>query len=156
MKIAFFFIVVSFCCSACISKKIPNQPQPFDWITGSWKSVDADGVTTEYWTKRDSVFSGVSYSGKTEKLLKKFETVDLSKKGRSYFYTVTDANDGSIVPFEITKYTRNSFVAENAKHDFPKRIGYELITKDSIVAFIDDGLENSKKRYYFYLNRMKK
>jgi hypothetical protein len=55
----------------------------------------------------------------------------------------------------MTTAANNLFVFENAQHDFPKRIVYQLVNADSLHAFIDDGIDGSEKRQNFYNKRVK-
>lgn len=64
-------------------------------------------------------------------------------------------NEGKPVRFKITAITGKSFVAENHKHDFPKRITYELVSADSIHAWIDDGKASPEKKSDYYYSRKK-
>jgi hypothetical protein len=127
------------------------------WIIGNWQMQDAEGITTEAWQMGKQQLIGSSSMGKTTATLKPFEDVTITYNGKQYVYTVTSANQNDTKPvaFTITKHTATSFIAVNMQHDYPKRIAYELLTKDSIHAYIDDGVEDSKKRFHFYYNKLK-
>ncbi len=152
-KISFYF-VVSFFLIGC-SKSVTTSNKPIDkmqWLIGTWKMQEKNGVSTEIWKrKNDSIYTAVSSMPNEIGKVVPFENIELIYENKRYFYFVTTANqnDAKPVRFEIAKITRNSFVAENLKHDFPRRITYKLITKNFIQAIIDDGLAKPMKVIYF-------
>ena len=56
--------------------------------------------------------------------------------------------------FSLTRINNRSFFFENPSHDYPKRIVYELISKDSLHAWIDGGEHVKDSRVDFYFRRM--
>ena len=120
--------------------------------------AEKDGVVTEEWKLvTDSLMEGRSDFIKGDTITP-FETIKLYKKDTSFYYEAKAAGQNNELPvgFKITSFSDTSFVAENPEHDFPKRITYNLINKDSIHAFIDGGKEMSDKRSDFYYSRVKK
>jgi hypothetical protein len=156
-----YVIGIIFLVSGCSSKIIKNQSDVnyFNWLVGNWKMKEPNSVSTENWVydKSENVLRAMSMMGKSEATLKPFENIVLKHNGSSFEYVVTTANQNNAQPiiFSITNYTPKSFVAENKQHDYPKRIAYELIHKDSIKAYIDDGTENQEKRIYFNFTKQK-
>lgn len=144
----------------CKSKE-PSQEKSvslFKWLNGSWTMAEKDGVVTEEWKLvTDSLMEGRSDFIKGDTITP-FETIKLYKKDTSFYYEAKAAGQNNELPvgFKITSFSDTSFVAENPEHDFPKRITYNLINKDSIHAFIDGGKEMSDKRSDFYYSRVKK
>ena len=62
---------------------------------------------------------------------------------------VRSQNNEAPVTFYCTKISENEIVFENPKHDFPSKIVYKLITKDSIVASIH-GINKGKEVSEFF------
>lgn len=87
-----------------------------------------------------------------------FETIEVFKKDSSLFYEAKAAGqkDEKPVAFRMTSFSDSGFVAENPQHDFPKRISYRLVNKDSIHATIDGGPQMPDKKADFYYTRTKK
>ncbi|MFT3909866.1 MAG: DUF6265 family protein [Ferruginibacter sp.] len=73
----------------------------------------------------------------------------------SYTSTVEDQNNKQPIAFKLTSFENNVFIFENPEHDFPKRIIYELISADSIHAWIDAGKSGTGGRQDFYYHRAK-
>jgi Domain of unknown function (DUF6265) len=150
-----FAIMITFSCS---NHKENKQVKKFNWLSGSWVMKYGESTTTENWnSERDTVMVGTSaYSPKIGIPPQPFENIKLTIRNESYCYIVTSATKKeSPVVFTIEKYTDSSFVAENLIHDFPKRIGYILVNKDSIHAWIDGGSADTATRENFYYSRHK-
>ena len=82
-----------------------------------------------------------------------FEIVNLSKKPDGIFYVpvVKNENEGKPVAFKMISSNNYNFVFENKEHDFPQRIIYHIVNKDSVHAWIE-GTENGRSGradYYF-------
>ena len=85
------------------------------------------------------------------------ETVALRRddQGISYTSTVTGQNKNEPVSFKLTSALNQTYIFENPTHDFPKRIIYSFVSNDSLHAWIDDGLKESKKQQHFSYSRIK-
>lgn len=96
----------------------------------------------------------VFFKNETDSTL--LETISLVFRNNKYYYipVTSRQNDNKPVSFAITSFDGKGFVAENPEHDFPKRITYRLITKDSIHAFIDGGPSMTEKKSDFYYSRI--
>jgi hypothetical protein len=110
-----------------------------NWLTGSWGHTTPEGALSEKWVKvNDSVMHGESYFVVGGKDTVFAETVELAEANGKLVYTVTvpGQNNEKPVPFELTSANENQLVFENTKHDYPNKIVYNKITKDSLVAEI--------------------
>ncbi|HYJ37362.1 MAG TPA: DUF6265 family protein [Chitinophagaceae bacterium] len=125
-------------------------------LSGTWKME----------TKRGAIYESWSKTGKDEMLGKSFklngndtitlENVRLSKSSDGLFYIpiVPNQNEGKAVSFKMINSSNSTFVFENKAHDFPQRIIYHLISKDSVHAWIE-GTKNGKEgRSDFYYKRV--
>lgn len=143
-------ILASVSCKKAASKE-PGQMAKAEWFIGSWENKTPKGDLSENWVKiNDSVFNGESYFIKeTDTLFG--ETVVLSEKDGTVLYTVTakGQNDDLPVAFKMTGATANQIVFENPSHDFPNKISYRQINKDSIVAEIS-GMQGGKPAHETY------
>jgi len=84
------------------------------------------------------------------------ETISLKEtNGTLYFSpTVMNQNDQKPIQFELTDLSDSSFVFENEKHDFPQKIAYRMITKDSLVAEISGKQNGELKGSRFAMRRV--
>lgn len=116
-----------------------------NWLLGKWETKTADGTLSENWKQlNDSTFQGESFFIKGKDTLH-FESIILQQKGEELFYNakVKGQNEDKAVPFKLTLSSEKQLVFENAKHDYPKKIFYTLIKKDSLVASIS-GVQQGK------------
>lgn len=109
-----------------------------NWLLGKWENKVDEGVLTENWKRlNDSTFQAESFFIKEKDTLH-FESITLQQKGEELFYnsTVKGQNNDKPVTFNMTSETDKKSVFENPKHDYPQKITYSLINKDSLVAEI--------------------
>ena len=115
-----------------------DQIKTANWLLGKWETKTAEGILSESWKQvNDSTFQGESFFIKQKDTLH-FETITLQQKGKDLFYnaTVKGQNENKAVTFRLTNKTEKQLVFENPKHDYPQKITYALITKDSLTATI--------------------
>lgn len=108
------------------------------WLLGKWESKTPEGSLKENWTQEnDSTFVATSYFI-NDKDTVHFETIQLQQKGEflSYSTTIKGQNNDKAVIFPLASSTEKQLVFENAKNDYPQKITYTLITKDSLIASI--------------------
>jgi hypothetical protein len=109
-----------------------------NWLLGKWESKVDEGNLSENWKRlNDSTFQAESFFIKDKDTLH-FEKVTLQQNGENLIYsaTVKGQNDDKPVSFNMTSETDKKLVFENPKHDYPQKITYTLINKDSLVAEI--------------------
>jgi hypothetical protein len=152
-------IVIFIACVAMLAfvVKPGNDFEKLRWLKGVWMMKKKNGKSImELWLwQNDSTMEGEShlYAGPGSSQL--LESLSLVERDKEYFYIskVVGQNDDKAVRFKLTSYSENGFVAENPEHDFPKRITYKLVNKDSLHAFIDGGPAMPDKRSDFYFSR---
>jgi hypothetical protein len=107
-----------------------------EWLTGTWTRTNAKPGRSgsEMWTKKNNelVGHGVTMKGTDTAFVEKIKIV--AKDGK-LFYVADVPENKSEVWFEFTALTNKSFVCENPKHDFPKKISYSL-EGDNLKAVI--------------------
>ena len=126
------------------TKAEQHQIEKASWLIGKWENKSDSGLLTESWKKEnDSTYLGHSYFIKGDTLHDEF--VKLSEVGGNLVYSpvVKGQNDGKAIEFKMTSATATKLVFENPAHDFPKKIVYNKISDDSIVAEIS-GMQNGK------------
>jgi hypothetical protein len=126
--------------------KTYSQLENANWLLGKWGNTTKESDFAENWTKKDdSTFVGESYVLVAKDTVF-YENVVLQQKNDSLFYTVSvkGQNKEKPVSFYLVKFSKNELVFENPKHDFPNKITYAQVTKDSLVAEIS-GIQNGKE-----------
>ena len=160
-KIFTFLAVISLLSVFAFTKREnENKMQSFKWLVGDWKMPTKNGGSIiENWRLiNDTILWGQTKSYAADGTWKILEGLKLVDDNGTYFYAsrVHGQNDEIGVWFKITSHSEKGFVAEKPDHDFPKRITYKLVNKDSIHAFIDGGPAAPNKRSDFYYSRLKK
>lgn len=158
-RTAFFILLFVLQLAACKNEKKANHEtvSRFNWLNGSWAMKQDDGRVTEQWMPvNDNLMEGRSDFIKDDSIIP-FETIRIFRKDTSFYYEAKAAgqNNEQPVTFKLTSFSDTGFVAENPQHDFPKRISYTLMTKDSVHAFIDGGPQQPDKKSDFYYFRTK-
>lgn len=127
------------------------------WLIGAWQNSSPDGVLTENWKQlNDSLFAGESFFVVANDTLFS-ETIQLVQQGKELFYvpTVENQNGGLPIKFKLTSANGNQLVFENAAHDFPQKITYTLVNKDSLIAEISGLSKGEQKAERFAMGRVK-
>jgi hypothetical protein len=152
------FLLFTVCGFTTETAELKKSMKSFHWLKGSWQMETKRGIITEKWAvANDSTLAGESSMTKADGTNIPLEKIQLAFRNGNYFYipTVKNQNGEQPVEFKITVYSETGFVAENPQHDFPKRISYTLVSKDSIHAVIDDGAVLGVKKSNFYYSRKK-
>lgn len=117
-------------------------------LEGTWVKPGKRGPVYEEWTKIDkNLLAGRSYTLRNNKDTIVSEHIQLrhDKTGIWYIPTVVKQNNGQPVYFKLKQAKAKSYFFENPEHDFPKRIVYNLVTKDSLHVYIDAGAGTGKQ-----------
>jgi hypothetical protein len=142
------------CVSGCFRNK-SQQDFDFSRLTGSWSSVDSISSQIEEWQARtDSNYVGRGYvleGGDTTFL----ESLEIRKDHGvwTYYAKVNQMNGGEVVPFRLTKQTPERVEFTNLAHDFPKKIGYELVSNNELQAYIEGPRDGQTIRILFDFKR---
>jgi len=137
-KIYGLFILVISCFSCQQKATTSKELEKANWFLGRWQNKTPEGIFSEEWkVENDSVLKGESYFINGKDCLFA-ETIRLVQRQNDLLYivSVTSQNEEQPVEFKLTSYTSDYLVFENPKHDFPKKITYKLVTKDSLYAEI--------------------
>ncbi len=127
-------------------------------LQGKWKTIRNKETIVEEWQKvNNHLLKGKSYKIKANKDTVNLEIMNLKTvQGKTLFVPVSATeNNGKPVIFTLAKWANNKFEFVNLKHDFPKRIVYHIINKDSIHAWVDDSFDKTDNRLDFYYSRVK-
>lgn len=127
-----------------------------DWFLGHWENNSKEGNLSEIWTKEnDSTFHGETYFVIDKKTVFS-ESVKLWQKENQLIYEVAvkGQNDEKPVEFTLTSSSDKQLIFENPKHDYPNKITYNQITKDSIVAEISGMKDGKSKSEQFAMKKV--
>ncbi len=112
-----------------------------DFLVGTWKMENQE--TYEHWDKLDAnKLKGLAYKVEDGKMVVA-EYLDIQKVKKKIVYTATvlDQNGGVGINFTLTQ-SDSSFVFENPKHDFPKKVIYQRVSDSEIYVQVSDGKQD--------------
>lgn len=127
---------------ACsITAYAQNDVAKVDWLVGTWNRTNAKPgkSSVEVWKKKSATeLAGwaANLTGSDTTYIEKVRIV--SKEGKLFYVADVPENKGEIW-FEFTSLTDTGFVCENPKHDFPKKIVYELNAPNLKATISGDG-----------------
>lgn len=127
-----------------------------DVLVGLWRMETSKGPLFERWERFDEVtLAGESFRISEDDTIR-LESIRLVSRPEGIFYIpiVENQNDGQPVSFKLISSDDNRFVFENRQHDFPQRIIYSIVTKDSIVARIEGISKGKVASSDFYYRRI--
>ena len=105
-----------------------NSIRSVQWLLGHWVADDGKNITTESWEKVSSLtFEGFGESrAKTSNERQTSESLRLIEMANELFYLAKPEQNDLPVAFKLTHCSSKSAVFENAAHDFPKKLEYQL------------------------------
>jgi hypothetical protein len=119
------------------------------WLAGCWALQKGDRIVEESWMpERGGVMLGMSRTSVAGQV-REHEFVVLRAAGSALEYHVLAGGQPEVV-FRAASPSAREAVFENPAHDFPKRVGYRLVSPDSLEAWIDGGAAEGKKTTYPY------
>lgn len=119
--------------------KTYTELEKAEWFLGQWVNKSHDAEFSETWMKEnDSVYAGESYFIRNSSDTLFAETMKLAEtNGKlNMIITVPNQNDEKPVSFEMTSANDTLLIFENPVHDYPTKITYRKVNKDSLVAEI--------------------
>lgn len=143
-------IVGSICILNSCSSNESNDIKSLKWMLGKWQSVTEEGTLYEEWKKlNDSTYVGHAFAISAEGDTTFSENAEITEMNGLITYSVT-VNDDESTDFTLVD-SEGEAVFENVNHDFPQRIIYKKLSKDSLYARIEgtvDGEEQFEEYRY--------
>lgn len=80
-----------------------------------------------------------------------FETLEIRNEQNcwTYYAKVKQMNGEEVIPFRLSKQSARRVEFVNNNHDFPKKIGYELISDSELQAYIEGPRNGQNVRILF-------
>ncbi|MGL2993576.1 DUF6265 family protein [Flavobacterium sp. TSSA_36] len=113
------------------------------WLVGNWKSKSDQGVLEENWKSlNDSTLQGTSFFIKDKDTLH-HEAMVLQEIKNELVYkaTIKGENNDEAISFLLISMKEKHLVFENAKHDFPQKISYQVLNDSTLSAKISGVLD---------------
>lgn len=114
------------------------------WLAGCWERRAGTRLVEEQWMRpRGAVMPGMSRTTRGDTLVE-WEQVRIAVEGDTIFYHAQPSGQPA-ARFRLTAISAGSLTFENPAHDFPQRILYRAVGRDSLVARIE-GTSNGRRR----------
>ena len=124
------FLILAISSTGCIGQTETSANfKKLGWLTGTWNrtNISKPGKTAyEVWQKvgdQEIRGHGAVLQGQDIVFLQKFSIL---VKDNSIYYVADVPENKQPVYFKLMEITDSGFVCENPKHDFPKKITYQL------------------------------
>lgn len=144
MKIALIILLIIFSGSGNLYEV--HFPTTLEKLEGTWQLENSD--TFEIWKNHDSVLIGkvVKIQNHDTIIIEKLRII---RRNNEIFYEakVLSQNEGLPVQFKLITSENNEFVFFNKKHDFPKKIIYNLQKENLIAASISGNEKTISFKY---------
>jgi hypothetical protein len=122
------------------------------WLQGCWQATRGEAIIEEQWMgPRGSTMLGMSRTvrgGKTAE----YELVLIKEHDGALAYEAHPSGQPPAT-FLSTATSDGSVVFENAKHDFPQRVGYRRDGPDGLQAWIEGEVNGKSRRVDFAYRR---
>lgn len=121
-----------------------------EWLAGAWVGKRSSGSSIEErWTPPlGGAMLGVSRTVNTSGKMVAFEYLRVVERKGGLFY-VAQPGGGTATEFVLTELSETRAVFDNPRHDYPKRIVYELSTEGALSATIGFMKGGTPRRYDF-------
>lgn len=124
-----------------------NDFKVLQGLEGLWKMETSRGAIYEEWqAKTNSKMTGRSYRiNNTDTVV--MERIELYLEGNDIIYSpvVSNQNNQQAITFRLISITDGRYIFENKAHDFPQRVIYKIVSKDTVHARIE-GIRNGQER----------
>ena len=150
---------VLFVLALAADSAIPAAPvslSPLSWLAGCWKRATPTRVVEEQWmAPAGGVMLGMSRTvTASDGRLVEFEQVRIEARGDSAVYVAHPSRQAT-AEFVAIAYDDSLILFENKAHDFPQRVGYRRVGRDSLAAWIEGpGRDGTTRKVDFPYRRV--
>ena len=119
-----------------LNAKVDLLINKISWLSGCWKMIEGDLTIRELWmTASGGMMIGMSQSVSNDKT-SGFEFLRIEEQDGKLVYTAIPSGQTETSFYQV-ELNDTLAVFENLEHDFPQRIIYTLINKDSLNARVE-------------------
>jgi len=133
----------------------PPKPriEQLSWLAGCWEARSPQRTVEEHWlSPRGGTMLGTGRTVRDGRTVE-YEFVLLREDNGELAYEAHPSGQPSAV-FRTSAIDDAAVVFENAEHDFPQRVGYEIRGADSLLAWIDGKQNGQSRRIEFPYTRV--
>ena len=106
------------------------------WLAGCWEMKSGTRLVEERWTTpRGGLLLGTSRTSRNDSIIE-FEQIRIETRPAGVFFVASPSRQAT-AEFTATALLDSIAVFENPAHDFPKKVSYRKVGKDSLIASIE-------------------
>lgn len=121
-----------------------DAPEGLSWLAGCWQGGVGSRVIEEQWMRPRNGVMLSSARTSLDKAVKAIEFVELRLRGDSVDYIVIPVGQERRT-FRGSMTGPHAFTVSDPTNDFPTSVGYSLVGRDSLSAWIE-GMQGPEKR----------
>jgi hypothetical protein len=123
------------------------------WLQGCWQSTSPQRTIDEQWmAPRGGAMLGMARTVRGDAMVE-YEVVVLREQDGQLVYHAHPSGQPSAV-FPVRELTDGSVLFENARHDFPQRVGYRREGPDALLAWIEGTRDGHPRKVEFAYHRV--
>lgn len=120
-----------------------ESPLPL-WMIGNWQTQSEGFTIVENWKLDSNQLKGATSWKKGTVHFEEKSTISATEKGLSLKILIGKRT----IVFKSEAISSDTLVFINAKNDFPKRICYTLLSKDKLIAWIENYPNDPNKKVF--------
>lgn len=127
--------------------------EDISWLTGCWEMSEGDFTVTELWmAPSGDMMIGLSQTVSNDKT-SGYEFLRIEVKDGNLVYTAIPSGQAETSFYQV-QLNDTMVVFENMEHDFPQRIIYTLLNKDSLNARVEANENGELKGFDLSMKRV--
>jgi len=149
--------VILACAIAATVTGAQSQPMAIDqlnWLAGCWSSEKGEPGSGEFWLPpAGGMMLGIGRTIRGGRTIEhEFMSLHVGQDAR-LVYTARPSRQNEAA-FVATEVTAETATFENPAHDFPQRITYRLVSKETLLVRIDGTRQGQRREVDFAFRRM--
>ena len=146
-SLLFFIIQINLCAQT------KTSIEDISWLTGCWEMSENDFTVTELWmAPSGGIMIGLSQTVSNDKT-SGYEFLKIEEKEGKLVYTAIPSGQTETSFYQV-QLNDTMVVFENMEHDFPQRIIYTLLNKDSFNARVEATENGELKGFDLQMKRV--
>ena len=127
--------------------------EDISWLSGCWEMSEGDFTVTELWmAPSGGIMIGLSQTVSDDKT-SGYEFLKIEEKDGKLVYTAIPSGQTETSFYQV-QLNDTMVVFENMEHDFPQRIIYTLLNKDSFNARVEATENGELKGFDLQMKRV--
>ncbi|RPH37513.1 hypothetical protein EHM92_02480 [bacterium] len=139
--------------AGALSQTRNPSSESLKWLSGCWARESGRLTTEESWTEpRGGILLGLARTTRGDSLVDfEFSRIAETDSGLVFF-----ANPSGQAPasFRAARLDSHRVIFENLNHDFPQRVIYQRITRDSLSARVEGTVDGILRKVDFLYRRV--